>query len=492
MKLASTARSTPDAVALVHGDREVTFADLDREASAVAAGLAGLGVEAGDRVALWFPNHPAFASGLYGSWRARAAVVPMHSELTVPEARHVLADAGARVVICGPSQYAKMPEVRGSASAVEHVVVCDASPAGGDLSFDAFLGGDGGPVEAGEDDLALVAYTSGTSGLAKGAMLTHGNLQANVDQMRQTPIATVPDDVALGILPLFHIYGLNVLLNLCVQVGAKIVLSERFDPRGSIDLIRTHGVTRIAGAPPAYVAWLALADATASDFASIRVAVSGAAPLSKEALDGFRERFGVTIWEGYGLTETSPALTTMAMSQEPKAGSIGRPLPGVELRLVDEDGDDVEPGDPGEIIVRGPNVFPGYWQDPAATAEVIRDGWFHTGDVAVADDDDDLFIVDRMRDMVLVSGFNVYPREVETLLMTHPGVTDCAVVGDPDPDTGERVHAYVVARGSVSAGVLVEHCRENLAPYKVPSNVEIVDSIPRNAAGKVLRRAFRA
>jgi long-chain acyl-CoA synthetase len=491
--LAATAARSPDAVAVVFEGRSMSYAELEAITARTAAVLAGLDVRPGDRVAIWLPNHPAFATAMYGAWRCGAVVVPVHSALTEPEARHILVDSGAKVVFCGSAQFRAGQELVHSLPALEHSILLD-DPEGvaGDVHVEI---PDVAPaVEVAHDDLALVAYTAGTSGLPKGAMLTYGNLRANLDQMRGTSIAIEANDVVLCILPLFHIFGLNVVLNLSVDVGAKIVLMERFDPVACIDAIRAEGVTVVAGAPPAYVAWLALDGQPSDAFAGVRVAVSGAAPLAKETLVGFRERFGLTIWEGYGLTETAPALTSTAVGGVPKPGSIGRPLPGVEIRLVDEDGSDVEPGDPGEVIVRGPNVFRGYWNRPEDSERAFLDGWFCTGDVAVADDDGDLFIVDRRRDLILVSGFNVYPREVEDVLRRHPNVGDCAVVGDPDPRSGESVRAIVVADPpgeSISPDELVEFCRRSLAPYKVPATVEVVPEIPRNVAGKVLRRELR-
>jgi long-chain acyl-CoA synthetase len=340
-----------------------------------------------------------------------------------------------------------------------------------------------------ENDLALIQYTAGTSGVPKGAMLTHANLHANLEQMRGVRIAVTEDDTAVCILPLFHIFGLNVVLDLALEVGAKVVLFERFDAKATLDAIREQKVTVVAAAPPAYVLWLGVDGASSGDFATVRAAVSGAAPLAKETLTAFRSRFGVEIWEGYGLTETSPALTTTAVAGVAKPGSVGRPLPGVEMRLVDEECEDVDDGDPGEIIVRGPNVFSGYWNQPDASEVAFVDGWFRTGDVGVLDDDGDLFIVDRRRDMVIVSGFNVYPREVEDVIRKQPKVLDVAVVGEHDDQTGERVHAFVV--GDVTEADVLAFAAQSLAPYKLPRAVDVVASIPRNAAGKVLRRELR-
>ncbi|MGH2758040.1 MAG: AMP-binding protein [Actinomycetota bacterium] len=491
-----TAARVPETVAITFEGRSVTFGDLDRGARRMSAALQRGGVTHGDRVAIWLPNHPFFAETMYGAWRCGATVVPVHSALTSPEARHILSDAGAKVLVCGEVQIGGASDLVGNVAGLEQIVVVG-SPPSGTTGYESFTAdGQDAPAvsELADDDLALIAYTAGTSGLPKGAMLTHANLRANLEQMRRVTVAIRSDDVVLCILPLFHIFGLNVVLNLAVDVGARLVLFERFDPKSSIEAIRTEGVTVIAGAPPAYVAWLAVADAPADAFAPVRVAISGAAPLPKEVLSGFEQRFGVTIWEGYGLTETAPALTSTAVGGVAKPGSIGRALPDVEIRLVDEDGDDVEEGDPGEVIVRGPNVFLGYWNQPEESGRVLRDGWFHTGDVAVADDDGDLFIVDRRRDLILVSGFNVYPREVGDVLRRHPNVGDCAVVGEPDPRTGESVRAIVVVDPpgkSVTTDELLEFCRLSLAPYKVPTIVDIVPEIPRNAAGKVLRRVLR-
>ncbi len=486
--LSDTAKRSPDRPAIVFEGSTTTYAGLAEQASRAALRLTEEGIGRGDRVALWLPNHPAFASAMYAVWQVGAIVVPVHAALTKPEARHILEDAGVKAAFVGQDQLdAEAEELLHELGIFAFVLPGDA-PDGADASTaESSIS----IAEAGGEDLALIAYTSGTSGLPKGAMLTHANLRANVEQMRASPIAVSPEDVVLCVLPLFHIFGLNVVLNLGVCVGAEIVLMQRFDPAASVEAIAKEAVTVVAGAPPVYVAWL---NAPPESFANVRVAISGAAPLSKEVLEQFRERFGVTIWEGYGLTETSPALTFTGIGGVAKPGSIGRPLDGVELRLVDEDGEDVEEGDPGEIVVRGPNVFSGYWNHPDYTEQAFVDGWFRTGDVGVADDDGDLYIVDRRKDLILVSGFNVYPREVEEVLRRHPGVGDCAVVGDHDDQTGERVRAVVVPDPpgvSLTEEEVIEFCSRSLAPYKLPRTVEIVTAIPRNAAGKVLRRELK-
>jgi long-chain acyl-CoA synthetase len=349
-------------------------------------------------------------------------------------------------------------------------------------------------VVVSEDDLALLAYTAGTTADPKGAMLTHGNLLANLDQMSEVPaLREAESDVVLLALPLFHIYALNVVLGITIRVGATAVLAERFDPVRTLELVERHRVTVLFGAPPMFAAWLRAAGQRPYDLSSVRMAVSGAAALPGDVFRAFRERFGVTIWEGYGLTETAPAVTTNALGGEAKPDSIGQALPGVEVRLVDERGQDVEEGDPGEIVVRGPNVFAGYWRKPEESAASLRDGWFRTGDVAYRDEEGYLHIVDRAKDLVIVSGFNVYPKEVEDAILEHPDVAECTVIGVPDERTGEAVKAVVVpaAGTALTEEVVLEHCRNRLARFKWPREVQVAAELPRHETGKVLRRRLR-
>jgi len=345
-------------------------------------------------------------------------------------------------------------------------------------------------------DLALIAYTAGTTSEPRGAMLSHGNLRANLDQMsRVRDLALTPDDVVLLALPLFHIYALNAILGLAVKTGATAVLVDRFEPREAFELVAEHRVTALFGAPPMFSAWLALAEANERipDLSSVRLAVSGAAPLPARVLTSFRERFGIDIWEGYGLSECAPAVTSNAVGREPKPGSIGMALPGVEVRLVDEHGEDVEEGDPGEILVRGPNVFTGYWGRPDATRAAFDGDWLRTGDVAYRDEDGYLFLVDRKKDLIIVSGFNVFPKEVEEAIGRHPRVAEAAVVGVPDERTGEAVQAWVVPKRkqTVTAEEILEFLQGYLARFKWPRDVRVVEELPHHVTGKVLRRALR-
>jgi long-chain acyl-CoA synthetase len=328
-------------------------------------------------------------------------------------------------------------------------------------------------------------------------MLSHRALLANLRQcLALDPAPVVPDDVVLLVLPLFHVYGLNSGLGLVAATGARAVLAERFEPREALDLVRDEGVTNIPGAPPMYVAWTALDDGldevdVGAALRGVRLA-SGAAPLSPAVLEQVLTRTGVTIQEGYGLTETSPVVTSTLAGSRVKPGSVGRPLPGVEVRLVDEGGAVVDPDDAGEIVVRGDNLFSGYWPDRSGGPD--GDGWWATGDVAYADDDGDLYLVDRRTDLVLVSGFNVYPREVEDVLAEHPHVAEVAVIGVPHPRTGEAVKAYVVARSgrSLTPEQVTTFAQTRLARFKRPTIVSVVDELPHSATGKIAKGRLRA
>jgi long-chain acyl-CoA synthetase len=494
--LRETAKRLPDKPALLFQDRPISYAQLDAEVDRAAAGIASLGVRKGDRVAVLVQNTPYFVYAYLGIVRAGGVMVPLNTMYTADEVGYIVADSEARVVVVAEPFLGSINGLRETLPMLEHVVIAGDRAPMGTMTWEQMAGrSDQVPsAKSSPDDLACLAYTSGTTGKPKGAMLTHANLLANLEQMAQVPLlAEEESDVVLLVLPLFHIYALNVTLGLTLRVGATAVLQERFDPVASLDAMERHRVTVLFGAPPMFVAWLSTTALEKRDFSSVRVAVSGAAPLPGGVLEDFQRRVGVTIWEGYGLTETSPGLTSTAMGQEAKPSSIGKPLPGVELRLVDEQDEDVEDGDPGEIVVRGPNVFRGYWKHDDETKEALRGGWFHTGDVAYEDEDGYLFIVDRKKDLIIVSGFNVYPREVEEVLYRHPKVAEAAVVGVPHPYTGEAVKAVVVLKPGEHATEeeIIEFCRRSIARFKCPQVVEFADEVPHSLTGKVLRRALR-
>jgi long-chain acyl-CoA synthetase len=400
------------------------------------------------------------------------------------------------MAVVGPRGRDSFAGVDRMAVALERVLVPEGVRLDAAEPFEELFGGEPAPVvarDAGAD--ALLMFTAGTAGPPKAARLTHGNLLANLEQVQAHPgLAVRPEDVALGVLPLFHIFGLNAVLGLALHAGASVVLVERFDPVSSLEVVRDHKITVVAGAPPLFSAWAALPGADPAALSSVRLAVSGGAPMPDEVADAFRARFGRPVWQGYGLTETAPIVSSSLVGGEPRKGSIGLPMPGIEVRLVDAEGEDALAGDPGEVWVRGPNVFPGYWQDEEATAAVLtEDGWLKTGDVAVTDDDGYLYLVDRAKDLIIVSGFNVFPAEVEEVLLEHPGIARAAVVGVEHPYSGEAVKAYVVPEGGrhLEEDEVIEFCAERLARYKCPVSVSFVDEIPQGLVGKVLRRALR-
>lgn len=487
--LRDSASKLPEKIAFLAGakssDDGLTYAELDRAVDDVAVGLRKMGVATGDRVGIAMHNVMHFPIAYFGILRCGAVVVPLNVMLTSEEVARVLADSGAKVVL-GTAPFIGV--VRAGAPPDVTVIGTDEWERleGAGESFDP---------DVDEEDLAVLAYTSGTTGEPKGAMLTHGNLLANLRQQMAIPDAHVEEsDVVFLALPLFHIFGLNVGLGLVVMNGASGVLVERFEPVPTLRLIHEHRISILFGAPTMYSAWISVPGADQYDLSSVRLAVSGAAPLAPDVLRDFRDLFGVPIYEGYGLTETAPTLMSNRMSGAPRAGSIGKPLPDVEYRLLDEEGNDVELGDPGEIAVRGPNVFKGYWQRPADTERAFAaGGWFRTGDVAVADEEGYVYIVDRKRDLIIVSGFNVFPSEVETALIESPKIAEAAVVGVPHPYTGESVKAYVVLEPGVTATEqeLIDEACDRVARFKAPTSIDIVEELPHLPTGKVLKRALR-
>jgi long-chain acyl-CoA synthetase len=485
---------TPGKDALRFRDRRMSWRDLDAAVDNAAGAFTALGLQPGDRVALSLTNTPSFAVAYFGALRAGCVAVPVNTAYTANELEHVLGDSGARAVVGQRSSADVLLSVAEDLDDLEFVLVADsARPPDGAQPFDKLVaaGGDVPHVETSDDDLAVVIYTSGTSGRPKGAMLSHGALYANLDQCeRIEPPAVQSDDIVLLVLPLFHIYGLNAGLGLVAKTGATGVLVERFDPVETLDVVRREGVTNLIGAPPMYVAWSMLPD-LGEALASVRLAVSGAAPLPPEVLNRIVESTGRHVFEGYGLTETAPVLTTTLMSEVAKPGSIGRPIPGVELQLLDDSGAPVDEEDPGEIVVRGANLFSGYWPDGEGGPDA--QGWFPTGDVAYADQDGDLHLVDRRRELILVSGFNVYPREVEDVLERHPEIAEAAVIGIAHPYTGEAVKAFVVAidGAHLTADEVIDHCARSLARFKCPTSVEFVPELPHVATGKVSKGAIR-
>ncbi|GLZ30711.1 long-chain acyl-CoA synthetase [Lentzea sp. NBRC 105346] len=452
-----------------------TWQTIDAAVDAFARRLADSGVEPGDRVAVRLPTSPEFAVAVFGVLRAGGVVVPLGGGQPARELQRVLADSGAGILV-------------GDGTGSDATVLSAPSLTEQGPEFEALRGG---------EDLAVLGYTSGTSGVPRGAMLSHRALISNVEQcasLRPAPV-NASDRVLLA-LPLFHVYGLGPGLLQVAGAGATAVLLERFDATSALEAIEQHRVTTVVGVPPMYRALLSTpAEDLRAKLATVRLFTSGAAPLPAGVIDEMRQAVGLPIHEGYGLTETGPVLTSTLVDGVPKPGSVGKALPGVEIRLVDTDGsvldlDEDEPGT-GLVSARGANLFSGYWPDGAHGPDA--DGWFRTGDVGYFDAEGDLHLVDRAGDLIIVNGFNVYPHEVEQVLCELPAVLEAAAVGIPDERTGESVKAVLVLHeeGSLTSDDVVAHCAERLAKFKVPTVVEFAPALPHSPTGKLARAVLR-
>ncbi|MFF3453975.1 long-chain fatty acid--CoA ligase [Streptomyces sp. NPDC002730] len=507
--LENSARAVPDRTAVVLGVQRLTYAELDAAARRVANLLRSRGIGPGDKVALSCPNLLWFPMVYYGILKAGAVVVPLNVLLKGREIAYHLADSEAKAYFCFEGG-AELPLGQegwagfGGTPGCEHFFLMTAaptedSPITGAETLTAALAGqstDFDTVATESGDTAVILYTSGTTGRPKGAELTHSNVMLNVLTCHKL-FGEIEHDVHLITLPLFHSFGQVVQMNAGLASGATLVLLPRFDARSALALMQRHAVTFFAGVPTMY--W-ALLEEEAPDVdlpqiaKNLRMAGSGGSALPVEIHRRFAERFGVTILEGYGLSETSPVATFSPRGEKVRPGSIGRPVWGVEVDLVGKDWAPVQGADAiGEIVIRGHNVMKGYFNRPEATAEVMRDGWFRTGDLAHRDADGWLYIVDRAKDMIIRGGFNVYPREIEEVLLTHPAVSMAAVIGMPHERHGEEIKACVVLApgATLSQEELIAWCKEEMAGYKYPRLVEFFAVLPTNATGKILKRELR-
>lgn len=511
--VASAARDVPDRLAVVEAEGSgMTWGQLDAEVDLIATGLGALGVRAGQRVMLALGNRLEFVTTYLAILRAQAVAVPVNPGSTAEEFARMIADSLTRVVVADGlaltalrAAAARLGEE--AAPDVPEVVVVGEAPRPGERAHDELRADAVRAVPALPDPekLAVLLYTSGTSGSPRAAMLTHRALLANVAQVAAVePPMIHPSDVVLGVLPLFHVYGLGAVLGGVISHRAKLVLTDRFDPEGTLDLIEDEACSVVPVAPPVFAAWRHV-DALAERLGPVRMILSGSAPLAAETVEEFTALAGIPVHQGYGLTEASPVVTSTLLSAYPQPGSVGAALPGIELRLVDDDGrwrEDAEADDPGEIQIRGANLFSGYWPDGADGPDA--DGWWSTGDVGFLDPAGDLYLVDRVKELVIVSGFNVYPSEVEAVVRDVPGVRAAAVIGVPDDHTGEAVVVHVVPDPEAGpagtdpaslaadlAAAVTAACAERLAPYKRPTRVEIVDALPRTVTGKVRKALLR-
>lgn len=482
------------ATALISRGRVTTYGTLREQVAAARGAFADAGVGKGDVVALLCGNSRYFVVGYLAALGLGAVVCPLNPTSPAPELEKEIAAVTPVAVVIEPAAFdawrGMNPAVAGS---VKAVIATEGHRMDDAATFEEMLShAPADIVEVDESHPAVYMFTSGTAGSPKAAVLTHGNLSSNIVQTN-TAERLGPNDVVFGVLPIHHIFGLNVVVGLTLAVGASVVLVQRFDPVSAMETITERQVTVIPGAPSMWIALAQLDHPTKESFAGVRLALSGASKLPEHTANSLNDRFGLKIREGYGLTEASPVVTS-SVGTEWFPGSVGVPVPGCEVRVVDEDAEDVLVGDTGEIWVRGANVFAGYLDDEEATSAVLTpDGWLRTGDVGVIDDEGRLFIVDRAKDLIIVSGFNVFPAEVEGVINTHSDVIESTVIGTAHPHTGEAVRAYVVLRPGVhlDEDALIDHCRARLARYKCPSKVLFVESLPRNLVGKVRRYALR-
>ncbi|HEY2268018.1 MAG TPA: long-chain fatty acid--CoA ligase, partial [Streptosporangiaceae bacterium] len=445
-------------------------------------------VEPGDRVGIMLPNVPAFPIAFYGALAAGAVVVPMNPLFKSREVGYYLSDSGAKVLLAWHT--AAGEAAKGATDAGAQVLVAETPDLAGLLDgHDPATESSG---RGGQDD-AVILYTSGTTGKPKGAQLTHANMTSNAGLVTRTLLQNGTDDVTMGCLPLFHVFGLTCGLNATLAAGGTLTLLPRFDGAKALEIIQRDAVTIFEGVPTMYAAMLHTPDGDAAQTATLRTCISGGASLPLEILRGFEEKFDCVILEGYGLSETSPVASFNLPDRQRKPGSIGVPVEGVQMRLVDEQGQPAPEGEIGEIAIKGPNVMKGYLGKPEDTAEAITDGWFRTGDLAKVDEDGYFYIVDRKKDMIIRGGYNVYPREIEEVLHEHPAVAEVAVIGIPHDSLGEEVGAAVALKPDASAtpDELRAFARDKIAAYKYPRQVWLVDELPKGPTGKILRREVK-
>ena len=483
----------PEQVAIISRNRATTYGTLVDQVAGLRGGLTELGVQQGDRVALIVGNSRFFVVSYLAIVGLGAVAVPLNPSSPAPELTRELVTVGASTVIIGPAAVNAWRSIdRADVPLVQRVIATEGHDIDDAATLTDLIGSAPLPVvEVADNHLAVLMFTSGTAGSPRAAMLSHGNLLSNITQVIGTDDSIHASDIVYAVLPMFHIMGLNVVLGISLAVGATTVLVQRFDPTTALETIRDRKVTVVPGAPPMWVDF-SMVEAPADAFATVRTALTGAAKMPEDAMRRLDERFGVKLAEGYGLTEASPIVTSSGGGAR-RPGSVGKVIDGVQMRIVDEFGEDALDGDTGEIWVSGPNVFQGYLDDPESTAKVLTaDGWLRTGDIGTTDSDGFVYLVDRAKDLIIVSGFNVFPAEVEEVLLAHTGVAQVGVIGVAHPHTGEAVKAFIVPERGVhlDEDELIAYCNGELARYKCPTKVLFVDELPRNISGKLLRRSL--
>ncbi|MET1014810.1 MAG: fatty acid--CoA ligase family protein [Paenisporosarcina sp.] len=487
--------------------KDTSYAEFDQSIARFASALQELGVEKGDHVAFLIGNTPHFLISLYATMRLGATAIPINPIYAPDEISYIIHNSQPKVMIALDMLLPLVEQASGAFPSVTNYIICETMPETTEKlaslpealrskvkSFTQLVmsaSPDVLPVEVAQNDTAIILYTSGTTGRPKGAMLTHENLFSNARDTADY-LGFSEDDRVIATLPVFHVFALTVVVNAPLLKGATILLVPRFTPKDVFETAKTQKATVFAGVPTMYNFLYQTPDTDVSDFSTIRLAISGGSSLPVALLHNFENKFNVRVSEGYGLSEASPVTCFNPLDRDRKPGSIGTSIQNVENRVVNELGDDVAIGEVGELIVRGPNVMKGYYNMPEETEATIRGGWLYTGDLARMDEEGYFFIVDRKKDLVIVGGYNVYPREVEEVLFAHPSVVEAAVIGMPDTDFGESVHAYVVVKdASITSEDLHTYCAKHLAKYKIPRQFEFLEELPKNTTGKILRRSLK-
>ncbi len=495
-----TAKKGPDTTAVILDGMRMSYRELAGFAHRVANVLRDKGIGKGDRVAMMIPNTPHFPILYYGILHAGAVVVPVNVLYQEDEIRHYLIDSGAKAFFAYKMFEEPARKAFLASDECKHFIVVStpddlSQPEVGENLMGLVLAAadSSDTVQTMPDDTAVFLYTSGTTGAPKGAELTHFNIFFNAYHTCRNIVRAQEGDVALVTLPLFHSFGQTCLMNASILGGITMTMLPRFETEKAMQVIARDRVTMMALVPTMYFFILSNENWAKYDFSSVRIAVSGGAALPEEVHQRFRERYGITILEGYGLSETSPVASFTEEGEEVRVGSIGRPIWGVDMRIMRDDGDFAETDEVGEIVIRGHNVMKGYHNNPQATKSAIIDGWFHTGDVGRCDSDGYFYIIDRKKDLIIRGGMNIYPREIEEVLYRHPKVREASVVGIPDRARGEEVKVYVSAKDgdTLTAGEVKVFLEERMASYKWPREIEVLEELPKGPTGKILKRELK-
>ncbi|UCC75476.1 MAG: long-chain fatty acid--CoA ligase [Anaerolineales bacterium] len=494
--LETGAASRPQHTALIHAARMITYSELNQAANRCADGLAQLGVQVGDKVAVMLPNVPEFVTAYFAILKLGGCVVPLNTLHKASEIAYQLEDSDASALIVDETTVAEAQQAALEVETCRHLIVSGGEvPSGWHLLSEVVAAGasEFDTAQTTADDTAVILYTAGVSGHPKGAELSHFNMFYNAALTADRLCGLGDTDVSLAVLPLFHAFGQTCVMNATLYAGGTLSLLPRFEPDKVLQVIQRDRVTVLIGVPTMYWYLQHYPGAEKYDWSSLRLCCSGGAALPVELMQQFEERYGLPIFEGYGLSETSPVVSFNPTDNPPRPGSIGQPIYGVQVKIFDEQDQELPLGEVGEIVIRGHNVMKAYYKRPSATAEAMRGGWFHTGDLGRMDEAGYLYVVGRTRDFLIRGGLNIYAREVESVLLAHPGVSEVAVVGIPDEVMGEEIKAYVVLEQeeAVDAEDLIEYARKRMAAYKYPRYIEFRTELPKDTTGRVIKRLLR-